>query len=456
MAASTPTNSFRSAILDLLRDGLITDRYYAAIGRSIDLDSSNPADMSSLRYQMTTRNSLQSYKRITNASFVIPRVNWVSGTIYSAYDDNLPDQTNFYVLNSENNIFLCIEPNKNASGTIQVSTTAPTSILANYKTQIFTTSDGYKWKWIATVSNFAKDKFLNNDWIPVKFITGSPSIFAEVTQKGLQDSASASRGKILGIAIDDGGTGFINPTLTVTGNGSSASFTPTISGGKIVKIVASNHGSNYDFAGITINSDGTSSPFLKGASLRPVFIHSDSGDPVQILKSKTIAMQVSFENDETDTISVDNDFRQIALIKNPKVWGTSADSAFTGNTGNALRALEVNSISSFTEDDIISVAGGASARVHSLLPLSINSPPKILYYQSDSTGFAGFSAGQTISGALGGSTTIKTNGVDHLRGDSSAPDVDPYTGDILYINNIGNGIDRQSGQTEDVKILIQL
>lgn len=36
------------------------------------------------------------------------------------------------------------------------------------------------------------------------------------------------------------------------------------------------------------------------------------------------------------------------------------------------------------------------------------------------------------------------------------PEIDRYSGDVLYINNLETAIDRTSTQTEDIKIVIDL
>ena len=36
------------------------------------------------------------------------------------------------------------------------------------------------------------------------------------------------------------------------------------------------------------------------------------------------------------------------------------------------------------------------------------------------------------------------------------PDVDAYSGDILYINTLASAVERSAEQTEDIRIVIQL
>jgi len=80
-------------------------------------------------------------KRIqsTDISHVVPRNNWTTGTVYTAYSDT--NQTlfsdPFYVMNNINDVYKCLFNNAGAASTIQ-----PTG----QGTTVITTADGYKWK----------------------------------------------------------------------------------------------------------------------------------------------------------------------------------------------------------------------------------------------------------------------------------------------------------------------
>ena len=69
----------------------------------------------------------------------------------------------------------------------------------------------------------------------------------------------------------------------------------------------------------------------------------------------------------------------------------------------------------------------------------------IFYHQNDSTGFGAFDSG---------ATTI-TDGIGTISIDSAAipGDVDPFSGDILYMENRARVV-RDATQTEDIKVII--
>ena len=72
---------------------------------------------------------------------------------------------------------------------------------------------------------------------------------------------------------------------------------------------------------------------------------------------------------------------------------------------------------------------------------------EIYYHQTTTTGLASFQDGEVIN---------ETNGVGQGIIDSALipPDVDPNTGEILYIDNRA-AVARSNVQAEDVKVIIQ-
>jgi len=108
----------------------------------------------------------------SDASFVIPRYNWTSGTVYKKYTDastslyptssSPTSNSTFYVLTPENNVYKCIDNHRDAPSTVK-----PTGI----STSIITTSDGYRWKFLYKISSADALRFLTTNFMPVKEIT---------------------------------------------------------------------------------------------------------------------------------------------------------------------------------------------------------------------------------------------------------------------------------------------
>ena len=78
-----------------------------------------------------------------------------------------------------------------------------------------------------------------------------------------------------------------------------------------------------------------------------------------------------------------------------------------------------------------------------------NAVPELWYHQNETTGFTEFADGETI-------TTVSGSGSATADSAKVAPGFDPYSGEILYIDNRNSSVTRSDDQTEDVKIIIQL
>lgn len=457
---ASATNSMREHLLSLFKADVdsASPPYHIGIARSDPVPSDEgitEATVGSLFNQEKFRHSLQSVKIMSNASYAIPVVTWESGQIYEPYDNNNPFQTNFYVINGEREVFLCLEQGRLDDGGVQEAFSEPTATIAKNQAKSFRTSDGYLWRYMYKISNFAAGSFQTRQYAPVKKITNrNTTIPEEVQQIRLQDSAIG--GEILGVIIDSGGDNYTNPTITFTGNGAGARFVADIFDNRIVNVRCDSngigqflHGAGYDYASITVTDPGGGS----GASLRPVVAPRNGigDDPVRALKSRELMLQTDFVGREEGTIVANNtEFYQVGIIKGLQPYGAFADSAFNGNTGQAAKVLTVTGVTgAWNEGDTFSNAEGTLTA--KILYLDTQT---LYYYQDVETGFERpqaengvFAVGMALANEVGGTATI-TSIVD--------PDIDAYSGEILYINTLEDGITREANQTEDIRIVIQL
>lgn len=459
---STVTDNFARETLSLLKNDIDAgiDTYYIGLARATPYREKE--DNKSLEFQRDVRETLLAVKTISSTSFVVPRVNWVQNTRYNAYDTNLNVNENYYVLNSAKEVFICIEPEISVTGVLGFSTVEPTSLLAKGLSQTFQTSDGYRWRFLYSISNVDQANFLINSLMPVKKITSTEQFLAvaeDFQQRTLQDSAV--RGEIIGISIDSAGTGYSvgddAPTLSIIGNGSNASFSLEVDDGKISKVSIDSdgifesgkflHGQNYDYAEAVVS--------YGDAVLRPI-ISDQYGlgqDPQKALKATSLMIQTSFQGDEFDTILDKNDFNQIVIIKNLKPYTRIADSDYTGNTGLGVHTFNVTPGSQiFDQDQKFLTSTNATARtVHHDEILG-----KLYFYQDKETGYNSY-IGSGSATQLGSAKSVTINSLTN-------PDIDIYSGEIIYINNIGTsgvdtdtiGILREDAQTENIRVILQL
>ena len=434
-------------ILNNVNDSAGAGNYYIGIGRSEDWDSADdaPTTLNSLREQRNFRLGLQSIKSAEDVSFVVPRNNWVSGATYSAYDDNQVGYPSnpYYVLTEDDRVYICLQQGRNTSGVSVASTVKPN----NTTSASFKTADGYIWKFLYTLSATAKSKFLSSNFVPVKLqgLTDSNSVASEIEQKLLQDSAIV--GQIANITITNGGTGYTStPTIGIVGNGDSATAVAVISGGSIVDIKLDsngigkiNHGYGYDYANITVTG-GSGSGAIARANLSPKL--GFAGDARDDLKSSSLMFNTKPAGTESGKFIIGQDFRQVALIKNPKV--PSTDSDYTQASGLGLLKMKFSAVSqAFTADRTIS-GGTSSAKAF----VDTFDSDFLYYHQTEETGFTPFTNGEAIT---------EDDGSGAGTADSAAVtlDINRLTGDILYIENRA-AIDRSAEQTEDIKVIIQI
>lgn len=445
------------------------ERYYIGVGKSDpwDDDTDSPTTPVNSKYEERKfREGWQSVKRIVDVSYCVPRYNWTSGTIYSRYDDNYSayPANPYYVLTDENQVYICLKQSTDANNTPNPSTVKPTGTRVYH----FKTSDGYIWKYLYTIGGARASKFLSANYMPVEFVdsAGVPGLTGlQILQGDVRDFAIG--GQVLGYVVDSGGLGYTSaPTLTIVGNGDSVGVNPswpiasavaTVSGNVITKVEVDSSldsvaafGRNYDYASITLTGGGGTK-----AVIRPI-IASDSGigaDPIKDLRCTALMFNVKPDGTEAgddgwnDWVVNEQDYRQVALIERPnrgfQKYYYDIDSTYTANTGRVSPYLVLNQstdVDQFSLDQTIT-DGTATAIVVD------KDSTRLHYLQNNTTGFNQF----TKNGSL------TADGLGTFNIDSVVPrgDIDPYSGNILYIDNRA-AVERIAAQSEDIKVIIQL
>lgn len=444
------TDPFKKFIIQHLYDDVFDSSqvdYYVGIGRSQDWDSSDTVVLPTRnsREERNFRLSLQSVKKTSLASFVIPRYNWTSGTIYTGYDDSVVGipSNSYYVLTDDNSVYICLQQGRDANGNPVPSVNKPTSA----STAPVTLADGYTWKLLYTVSGLRSSRFLTSNYIPIQLQDATDSSSTAIQIEQYQIQQTAVNGSISSIAVLNAGTGYTSaPTVTISGNGSGAKAAATVANGTISKIEIIDSsgtfmmGSGYDYA--TVNIVGGSG---SGATARAILSPGEGfgADPRVDLKSSSIMYNVALSGAENDDFIIGQDFRQVGLIKGVKKATTDSD--YVPVTGSALKKINLSSVSAvFTADRTIQGGtSGATAYID-----RYDTVNRIIYYhQTETTGFLSFANGEVVSETNGSGSGI----IDS----SSLGDINIWSGDVYYIENRA-AIERDAASTEDVKIVIQL
>ena len=419
--------------------------YYIGIGKSDQWNISDeaPVIINSEKQKRDFRAGLQSIIRTTDASFVASRYNWTSGTIYNAYTDLNVTNTNYYVLTANNRVYLCVQQGRNNNGVAQTSTVDPET--TGTTTTAKATSDGYIWKYLFTLTANNANKFLSANFIPVSKVDSATGLgFILQTQLDVQKAADS--GQVVGFRVTTPGSGYTSaPTVTINGNGTGARAVATLTdAGGIGKVEIKDSGgtlafgSGYSFASVALSSGSAEvSPIISAIGL--------GNDPREDLNATSIMLNAKPNGLQNNSFIVQNDFRQIGLIKNPK--NVATDSDFTDTDAMALRKLTLSSIVNFDSDnsrDALIVGGTSGAKAF----VDDKRGSLFFYHQNDSTGFKPFEAGEQISDVNNGSRTATID-------TDSDGEVKLFDNQILYIENRA-AVVRDTAQTEDVKIIVQL
>ena len=402
----------------------------------------------------------------TDVSIVIPRRNWTTGTVYDYYRHdygnrvtggtttqaansgatNLFDAT-FYVMSSAFNVYKVLDNNGNAASTVEPTGTS---------SSILTTGDGYKWKYMYTLSATQQANFLSTDFMAV-------ATNSTVASAAVDGAVNIVKIKTAG----SGGTNGSHTSVPIRGDGSSGACTVTISGGAVTAVTVTTPGTGYTFAYIRvadINTAGGGS--LSGTEL-DVIIEPKGGhgkNAIKELGGFFVMMNTNFEAAEAGNsgdFTTANDFRRVALMRDIQSGGSAA----SATTLRGTKAILVTSPSgTFTVDEEINQATtGAVGKV-----VEWDSSNNILYYIQtrfndegvDSNGnLTAFSGANTITGQSSSVTATPSTSsttVDSVVFTSgyNAGEIDADTGDIMYIEN-RSPITRAADQTENVKLIIE-
>ena len=298
-----------------------------------------------------------------------------------------------------------------------------------------------------TIGAYRASRFLAGNFMPVQHVDSadSNSPINDRVQKNIQDAAISSQ--ILGIAITNGGSGYTSaPTVTISGDGTNATATAIVSGGAVVNIKMDSNGSGqikgsgYNQASISFSTGN--------ATARAIISGKDGlgGRPISDLKSTYIMLNGRPSDTEGGELLLNQDFRQVGVIRNIL---KSNDSDFTGAAGSALTKLRFNAgATAFTTDNLI-VGGTSGAKAYIDYA---DSTAGAIIHQTETTGFKNFQIGENLTATnLSGVATV---GSAVLASFDSAT-VNKYTGELLYIDNRA-AITRSAGETQDIKIVIQL
>ena len=402
----------------------------------------------------------------TDVSRVIPRRNWTTGTTYDMYEHNIGSgnasasgatnlcDSTYVVMNSSYAVYKVIENDGATASTVEPTSTS---------NSIFATSDGYRWKYMYSLTSAETLNFMSTDFIHCS----TDSTVSAAAVDGALDTALV----VAGGSSYTTSSGATISAIPIRGDGSSGVASVVISSGAVASVSITTAGTGYTYAYIrnadiiaATNAGGAGS----GANIN-VIIPPKGGHGSNALKELGafyVMMNKSLVGVEgTSDIGVgNNDFRRIGLVRNPTNFGTTT--VATASTRRQIYAAVFSSVSgTFAADEEINQAStGAVGKV-----VEYDATNKLLYWvqtrfpdvgtdtNGNATAFSGANAitGQTSSAAATPLTSSSTdvNGVSITSG-YSTPELAADSGDIIYVEE-RSPITRASDQTENIKLIIE-
>jgi len=458
---------------------------YIFIGRPYPWadDTSPPSPANAVGEEIDSYSDMLALKKVgsSDVSHGLTRYDWDStgSTQYDEYahdysatntspataSNNLYD-SRFYVITDEYHVYKCIRTGRNSAGVVVNSTVQPTGTSA---TSLVETSDtdaatgrGYIWKYMYTVSASETIKFVTNDFIPVKTIGAQTEI--DGTSGALGTAASddgtsqwdvensAVDGGVHHVVVTAGGSGYTDGTYTsvaIDGDGSSGVCTVVVASGAISHVNITAAGTGYKRASIdiaNISGIGSGSGGVAKPIISPLIGHG--ADPIQELGGNYVIVNSRLEFGEgSGDFPTDNDFRRIGLLQDPFNAGTTTVS--TSPTLAAYHKMTLSSVSGLSVDDIILNANsnGNGVAVSRVISITGNVVSHIPQANSEG-GYVNFVSSNTV---YVGNTTIGTISAV----DASFPEVEKYSGQVMYVENRG-AVTRAADQIEDIKLIIEM
>jgi hypothetical protein len=475
-----------------------SNAYYMMIGKATPFTSATsggtdaspptPTDDVSNEYYLWDQTIAAKNITSNDVTYAVPRRDWQNNVVYDKYQDNvgasnlsqsgatnLWDST-FFFRTSDNRVYKVMNNNGNVAYSGSEPTSESTSLFAQ---------GGYILKYMYTISASEQTKFLTTDFMPVS------------TDSAV--SAAATDGAIVSLSVTAGasytdGTYYVavNGDGTSAGTSSGAIVSFTVSSGAIqdfgltsgTDTIVYAAGAGYTYGTVTL----TDATVFANAALTTavdtgdinngsggaigVFISPKGGhgfDAVQELGGHYVMLNTLFIGAERDDLLTGNDFRNIAIVVDPKNYGTST--VASDQTARQTYALKLTSVSgTFVDDEKITQAStGAIGRV-----VEWDSGNSILYYQQErytdygtnSLGaYVAFSGANVVTGAdssavgtpdsTADAAVTLANGFTITFADGYVnPELQPDSGNIIYTEN-RSPISRATDQTEDIKIVVE-
>lgn len=486
---------------------------YVFLARNLNWNNEDSPDIpkDSYSYEKQIWDSIFAAKKITgnDVELVIPKTQWQSNYNYRQFDDTIEisdllssnsqqNLSSMYVYTSERNVYKCLSNNLGSLSTVE-----PTGDYSTSNGNI-STADGYIWKYMYNVRT--TNKFLTEDWIPIptsvdkldynvsstnlvegeihsiviensglnysNVTTNAISFIANSTTITLSDVSNVSSNMLVsGTGIQTGTyitgldtfSGIINLSAPTTANGGGDTVANTITistrleligdgfgfgataianaNGNIDSIQITSFGRNYTRANVFIYGNGT------GAVARPIISpkFGHGFNPAKELCANNVMVVSKFgELDSTEggLISNNTSFRQYGFLRNPHKYGSNV----------AVSKANANTVISQTTN--LTTIVGSNFEIGEFVYQGSLSSPSFYGYVHDQTTTSVRTTNVSGNPSVGISLIGANSGVSRVVTVVQRPEFEPYTGEILYVENVQK-IERAESQAETIKFVVK-
>lgn len=430
---------------------------------------------------------------INDFARIVPRVNWTSGIIYDMYRNdyditNAAPQTSsktlydsrFYVVNSEFKVYICI--NNGTSPDFpkgQPSQNEPTFV-STVPQKAGNGSDGYLWKYLYTISPADIVKFTTEKYMPL------PSNWGDGNTASIKNAAV--RGRVETVVIKNRGSGHTSGTYSVDilGDGSGGKVSVVVVDQQVSSVEVTASGKDYTRGVVNFDpGDGGSGSVIE------VMIPPKGGHGADIYRELgSYRVMVYSKYDSSSDFISENSFSRIGIVRNPTEYGSST-AILNTNTATSLGALKLkpggsapgistSSVEYPLNGEIRQSVGTAGSIAVGYVASWDGDTGILRYYQPvglstisnnnfrnfdfegnanpvNCVGMAGTSLVPDTSFTNVSSVTLSGKVIDlgqtFVLGKAN-PEVEKYSGDIIYIDNRAP-ISRSESQKEEVKVVVE-
>jgi hypothetical protein len=407
--------------------------YYLLIGRPqawpAEPTPDNPINITNQDYIYWADSIAAKRVVYSDVKQVIKRYDYSTGVVYTQYDHTQANilSTNFYVLTSQEfNVYKCISNNFGA-----VSTVKPTG----RSTAIFQTADGYRWKYMYSLSDADILKFLTADYMAI-------NINEDVVDTAIPGTVDSI------VLIRAGNSYSTSTSVRITGDGAEARISNIAKNASnslaAISIDPTQIGTNYKFANVII-SDSIGSNAAAYAIVSPKLGHG--ADPLYELGARYVMINSRLDYAEGGgDFPVVNDYRRIVVVKDP--ISRSSGNVATEVTLDSTYTLNLTNVSgTFAFDELIK--GDKTSANSYVVSANVTGTNVILRYTTPENLYFG-NVNFTVGEILRGNTSLATGNISSIV----SPEIQHNTGKVLYVEN-RNKITRQADQAENIHIVIE-